>query len=72
MTNTKINERIKEMPLEEVMGERFGRYSKYIIQERALPDIRDGLKPVQRRILYAMYKDGNTFDKAYKLSLIHI
>lgn len=66
MTNTKINERIKEMPLEEVMGERFGRYSKYIIQERALPDIRDGLKPVQRRILYAMYKDGNTFDKAYK------
>ncbi len=49
-------ERIREMPLEQVMGERFGRYSKYIIQERALPDIRDGLKPVQRRILYAMIK----------------
>ncbi|WP_251716985.1 DNA topoisomerase IV subunit A [Lactobacillus agrestimuris] len=59
-------ERIREMPLEQVMGERFGRYSKYIIQERALPDIRDGLKPVQRRILYAMYQDGNTYDKAYK------
>ncbi len=50
------------------MGERFGRYSKYIIQERALPDIRDGLKPVQRRILYSMNKDGNTFDKSYRKS----
>ena len=50
------------------MGERFGRYSKYIIQERALPDIRDGLKPVQRRILYSMNKDGNTFDKGYRKS----
>ncbi|WEV42815.1 DNA topoisomerase IV subunit A [Lactobacillus sp. ESL0684] len=59
-------ERIREMPLEQVMGERFGRYSKYIIQERALPDIRDGLKPVQRRILYAMYQDNNTYDKAFK------
>ena len=59
-------ERIREMPLEQVMGERFGRYSKYIIQERALPDIRDGLKPVQRRILYAMYQDGNTYDKPFK------
>ena len=59
-------ERIREMPLEQVMGERFGRYSKYIIQERALPDIRDGLKPVQRRILYAMYQDNNTFDKPFK------
>lgn len=63
---TQTNERIRELPLEEVMGERFGRYSKYIIQERALPDIRDGLKPVQRRILYAMYKDNNTYDKPYK------
>lgn len=61
-----IKERIREMPLEQVMGERFGRYSKYIIQERALPDIRDGLKPVQRRILYAMYQDGNTYDKPFK------
>lgn len=50
------------------MGERFGRYSKYIIQERALPDIRDGLKPVQRRILYSMNKDGNTHDKGYRKS----
>ena len=50
------------------MGERFGRYWKYIIQERALPDIRDGLKPVQRRILYAMNEDGNTYDKAFRKS----
>lgn len=50
------------------MGERFGRYSKYIIQERALPDILDGLKPVQRRILYSMNKDGNTFEKGYRKS----
>ncbi|WP_413773871.1 DNA topoisomerase IV subunit A [Dellaglioa carnosa] len=50
------------------MGERFGRYSKYIIQERALPDIRDGLKPVQRRILYAMNQDGNTYDKGFRKS----
>ena len=55
-------------PLEEIMGERFGRYSKYIIQERALPDARDGLKPVQRRILYAMYHDGNTFDHQHRKS----
>ncbi|MDT2526568.1 DNA topoisomerase IV subunit A [Lactococcus petauri] len=59
---------IQTLPLEDIMGERFGRYSKYIIQERALPDIRDGLKPVQRRILYSMNKDGNTFDKAYRKS----
>lgn len=50
------------------MGERFGRYSKYIIQDRTLPDIRDGLKPVQRRILYSMNKDSNTFDKSYRKS----
>ena len=56
---------IQNMSLEDIMGERFGRYSKYIIQERALPDIRDGLKPVQRRILYSMNKDGNTYDKGY-------
>lgn len=59
---------IQELALEDVMGDRFGRYSKYIIQERALPDIRDGLKPVQRRILFSMNKDGNTFDKAYRKS----
>ncbi|ETP67948.1 DNA topoisomerase IV subunit A [Planococcus glaciei] len=65
MTQT---ERFQDLPLEEVIGDRFGRYSKYIIQDRALPDARDGLKPVQRRILYAMYKEGNTNDKAFRKS----
>lgn len=60
--------KVQELTLEEVMGDRFGRYSKYIIQERALPDLRDGLKPVQRRILYAMSSDGNTFDKGFRKS----
>src|SRR5690625_3442430 len=55
-----------ELPIEEVMGDRFGRYSKYIIQDRALPDVRDGLKPVQRRILYAMHVDKNTHDKNFR------
>lgn len=59
---------IKELTLEDVMGDRFGRYSKYIIQERALPDIRDGLKPVQRRILFAMNQDGNTYEKPFRKS----
>ncbi|KRM56014.1 DNA topoisomerase IV subunit A [Lacticaseibacillus sharpeae] len=59
---------VQELTLEEVMGDRFGRYSKYIIQERALPDVRDGLKPVQRRILYAMNRDGNTYDKGFRKS----
>jgi topoisomerase-4 subunit A len=61
-------EQFIDLPFEEVIGDRFGRYSKYIIQDRALPDARDGLKPVQRRILYAMYKEGNTADKAYRKS----
>ena len=60
--------RIYDYSLEEIMGVRFGEYAKSIIQERALPDVRDGLKPVQRRILYGMYRDKNTFDKAYKKS----
>lgn len=63
MTNV---ERFQDLPLEEVIGDRFGRYSKYIIQDRALPDARDGLKPVQRRILYAMHQDGNTHEKAFR------
>lgn len=62
------HEPIIEQPLEDIVGDRFGRYSKYIIQERALPDVRDGLKPVQRRILYAMYHDKNFFDKPYRKS----
>lgn len=56
---------IQDLALEEVMGDRFGRYSKYIIQERALPDVRDGLKPVQRRILFAMNVEGNTAEKGF-------
>jgi topoisomerase IV subunit A len=61
-----MNEKFRDLPLEDVIGDRFGRYSKYIIQERALPDARDGLKPVQRRILYAMHVEGNTFDKGFR------
>lgn len=63
-----MSEIIQDLSLEDVIGDRFGRYSKYIIQERALPDVRDGLKPVQRRILYAMYSSGNTFDKNFRKS----
>ncbi len=63
-----LMKKIYDYSLEEIMGERFGRYSKTIIQDRALPDVRDGLKPVQRRILYAMYRDRNTYDKPYKKS----
>lgn len=60
--------RIHNYSLEEIMGERFGRYAKAIIQDRAIPDVRDGLKPVQRRILYGMFKDRNTYDKPYRKS----
>lgn len=66
MENT--DNKIFEYSLEEIMGERFGKYSKYIIQDRAIPDVRDGLKPVQRRILFSMYKEHNTYDKPYKKS----
>ena len=61
-------ERIHEYSLEEIMGLSFGRYSKYIIQDRAIPDVRDGLKPVQRRILYGMFREHNTYDKPYRKS----
>ncbi|MCU9614702.1 DNA topoisomerase IV subunit A [Caldibacillus lycopersici] len=61
-------ENLRDLPLEDVIGDRFGRYSKYIIQDRALPDARDGLKPVQRRILYAMHVEGNTSEKGFRKS----
>ena len=67
-TTEQILEKIYNYSLEEIMGERFGRYSKYIIQDRAIPDVRDGLKPVKRRILYAMYIGHNTYDKPYRKS----
>jgi topoisomerase-4 subunit A len=61
-----ITETIIELPMDEIMGDRFGNYSKYVIQNRAIPDARDGLKPVQRRIIYAMHDEGNTFNKPMK------
>ena len=64
----KVIEKIFDYTLEDLMGERFGSYSKYIIQDRAIPDARDGLKPVQRRILYSMHKEKNTYDKGYRKS----
>jgi topoisomerase IV subunit A len=63
-----MNNKLLYLNLEDVMSDRFGRYSKYIIQDRALPDVRDGLKPVQRRILYAMYKEGNLFERPHRKS----
>ena len=60
--------RMMDLALEDVMGDRFGRYAKAIIQDRAIPDVRDGLKPVQRRILYGMYNDHNTYDKPTRKS----
>ena len=61
-----INEKISVEPLEDVMGDRYATYAKYVIQDRAIPDVRDGLKPVQRRIIFSMYKSGNTFNKPTK------
>ena len=63
-----VLQKIHDYALEEIMGERFGRYAKEIIQDRAIPDVRDGLKPVQRRILYGMYKSKNTYDNKYRKS----
>ena len=68
LINKFANEKILEENMEDIFGDRFGRYSKYIIQDRALPDARDGLKPVQRRILYAMYRLGMFPYKPYKKS----
>ena len=63
-----IVEKIYDYTLEEIMGDRFGRYAISIIQDRALPDVRDGLKPVQRRILWSMYESHNTYDKPFRKS----
>ena len=60
-----VIKKIEDYSLEEIMSLRFAAYAKEIIQDRAIPDVRDGLKPVQRRILYAMYKAGNTSEKGY-------
>jgi topoisomerase-4 subunit A len=64
----KFNNLIHLKPIEDIMSESFGKYAKYIIQDRALPDIRDGLKPVQRRILYAMGELQLLHDKPHKKS----
>ena len=61
-----IPEVINPTTLDELMGDRFDIYAKDVIQDRAIPDARDGMKPVQRRIIYAMYKTGNTIDKPTK------
>ena len=58
-----IVENIHNETMEEIMSDRFATYAKYVIQDRAIPDVRDGLKPVQRRIIYSMYKDGNIFSR---------
>lgn len=67
MKNIDINEFL-DLTIEEIFADRFARYSKYIIQDRALPDVRDGLKPVQRRVVYSMNKEGNTFAKQFRKS----
>lgn len=63
-----LSNQIIEQSFAEIMGKRFGDYANLVILSRAIPDARDGLKPVQRRILYAMYQEGNTHDKPYRKS----
>ena len=58
-----IIENINSESLDGIMGDRYAVYAKYVIQDRAIPDVRDGLKPVQRRIIYSMFQTGNTFEK---------
>ena len=60
-----VLKKINDYTMEDLMGDRYGKYAKYIIQERAIPDVRDGLKPVQRRIIYAMYKNKNVFEHGF-------
>lgn len=62
------NEKMIPEYFENLIENRYGRYAKYIIQDRALPDVRDGLKPVQRRILFAMFKLGLASNKPFKKS----
>ena len=56
-------ENISIQPMEDVMGDRYATYAKYVIQDRAIPDVRDGLKPVQRRIIFTMFRNNNVFNK---------
>jgi len=62
------NQKIVPVDLEREMKKSYIDYAMSVIVGRALPDVRDGLKPVHRRILYAMYEDGLTPDKAYRKS----
>ena len=59
----KYEENISVQPMEDVMGDRYATYAKYVIQDRAIPDVRDGLKPVQRRIIFTMFRNNNVFNK---------
>ena len=61
-------DRLKEQNIVEEVRKSFLEYSMSVITARALPDLRDGLKPVHRRILYSMYSSGYTPDKAHKKS----
>ncbi|TCP70236.1 DNA gyrase subunit A [Baia soyae] len=62
------SERVQEINISQEMKTSFLDYAMSVIVSRALPDVRDGLKPVHRRILYAMYENGMTPDKPYKKS----
>ena len=62
------DQRIVESPLVPEMEKSYIEYAMSVIKSRALPDVRDGLKPVHRRILYAMYEDNLTSDKPFKKS----
>ena len=60
------NETILQKPMEEIMHDSMIPYAEHVILERALPRVEDGLKPVQRRILYTMLELGNTPDKPHR------
>ncbi|MFN8671553.1 MAG: DNA gyrase subunit A [Candidatus Sericytochromatia bacterium] len=67
MTN-ELSQKIKDIDIREEMKQSFMDYAMSVIVSRALPDVRDGLKPVHRRILYSMYELNNTPDKPFKKS----